>query len=223
MRPSQDLALADVLRDAIRTQVADVHTSFPATVVSYDRTTQKATVQPVVRHRYTDEDGEIHDEKPPVIPSVPVLFPSATGYAITFDLTPGDPVFVHVAERSTDEWRATGLVDVTALDLRRFDLSDAFCVPGGRPFSSPVLTGGVSASGMVVQAPAIYLVSSTSVERYILGDTFLTALGSALGDVQAALAAFGLPALNLGALITNIATSLGPASAPYLSAKIKGQ
>ncbi len=157
-------AMADVLQEAIRAGLARVHTSMPGVIVEYDETAQRAAVQPVLRGRYRDAAGIVLDEKLPVIPSVPVAWPAGNGYSLTWPLVPGDFVTLVFAERSTDEWRATGEDDVTPADLRRFSLSDAVAYPGGLPFSHPIPSTGYDSGSMVVQGTEIRLGSSTAVD-----------------------------------------------------------
>lgn len=138
MTATQAPTEADVIRAFVRAGIAQVHVSLPATVVAYDPTTQKATVQVAIRPRV--DDTITGTERPALeptapIPNIPVLWPSSSQGSLTFGLLPGDPVTLLVQERSTDEWRSTGLPDNAPLDARRFDLSDAVVLPGGRSFN----------------------------------------------------------------------------------------
>ena len=144
---TQDPQLEDVLAEWMRAGIARVHTAFPATVVVYNPALQSATVQPVLRSRIDDPllDAERPDiAPPPPIPNVPIVWPSgaAAAWSIHGPLLPGDPVLVVIAERETDVWRTTGAPDVAPLDARRFDLSDAFALPGGRHFNPTIPTSG---------------------------------------------------------------------------------
>ena len=117
--------------------------AIPGVVTSYDAATQTATVQPVVRFRYTDTDGESKQYLPGPVPNVPILYPSGGGYSLTFPFDTGDPVLLMVADRSIAEWKATGAEDNTPQHFRRFDLSDAFAIPGGRSPADPLETDAV--------------------------------------------------------------------------------
>jgi hypothetical protein len=162
-------SLEDVIRVAITAALGQVHTSLPGVVVAYDRTTQKAQVKPVVRARYRDPNsGAIVHYELPIIPSVPVIFPSGTGWSIAGDLTPGDPVALVVSERSTDEWRATGNHDNAPRDLRRFDWSDAVAIPGWRPFVDPLPPTALAAGGLVVRCDDLRLGDATATEAVAL-------------------------------------------------------
>lgn len=149
--------------ESARAATAKVHTCLPGIVVSYDATTQSATVQPAVRGKYrAPGTGELVSYQMPVIANVPVAFPSAAGISITWPLAAGDPVTLVFAERSIDEWKTVGGNDATARDVRRHDLSDAIAIPGGRPFSDAVPAGGIDATALVMRADLIKLGSSAA-------------------------------------------------------------
>ena len=163
-------SLEQVIWDLVDRRTRLMHTSFPATVQSYDETKQTATLQPVVARRYRLSDGEVYTEPMPVIAEVPILFPSGGGMSITWPLSAGDPVTVVIAERSLAEWKANAKAATTPGDTRRFDLSDAVAYPGGRSPASPL--SGVSATNLVVTASGLLLGSKTAAESFVLGDAF---------------------------------------------------
>jgi len=218
-RPSESVTLADVVLAAVQSGLAEVHTAFPAVVVSYDRTTQKATVQPCVAGRYLDDDGELQSEVYPPLPNLPVAFPSATGFADTFDLTPGDSVQVVVCERSTDEWRSTGNQGIVAQDIRRFDLSDAFVIPGGRAFNEAIGATGYKAGARVIEAPEICLGSS--------GATNFVALANlVLSELQAIKTAYDLhthTGVTAGVAVSGVPAVALPAPGSVACTKVKAE
>jgi hypothetical protein len=113
-----------------------VHVGFVGRVVSYDHEKQTATIQPVVKGRRRNEDGDLEFYLLPQITNVPVEFPQGGGgaYSITFPLAVGDLGMVRIMERSHDEWRTTGAESTQPQHPRRFDLTDATFYPG---ISSP--------------------------------------------------------------------------------------
>ena len=169
-------SLTGVIADAVRCGIARIHTSMPAKVVAYNAALQTVSVQPSVQFRYLDEDEVEHFEDYPVLSNVPVLFWQATGYALTFPLSPGDPVTLFFSERSTDEWRALGAASCTPRDARRFDLSDAVAVPGGIPGRIPATGYG---AGMVLEG-SMQLGSSAAVLAPVL-ESFLVAIAASPG------------------------------------------
>lgn len=112
------------LRAIVEARLADLHTSMPARVVSYDSATQRATVQPLIR----DAEGTLL----PIVHDVPVVFPVVGGGGLTFVVAAGDTGLLQVAESSTERWRAGDGSATDAGDDRRFSLTDAFFLPGAR-------------------------------------------------------------------------------------------
>lgn len=213
----------DVIREAVRCELAAVHVSLPAVVVSYDPASQRATVQPVIRGRFRDPvtGREAPDPSlPPPIPNLPVVWPSGHGgdVSLTMGLEKGDPVTLVVQERSTDEWRASGRTDNAPLDGRRFDLSDAVVYPGGRTFApgprGPLPSSAWAADGGPVLAGTaarpVRLGGSGANQRVIQGDAFI-------GDLDAMLGAFEtfLNACSLAVDAAQIAAAAG-AFLPYV-------
>ncbi len=196
---------ADILHLAIRGEVAKLHTSLPGTVLSYDHATQRATVQVGVRSKIrASRGGEITNVDVPPIPGVPVCFPSAAGYAITWPLSPGDPVLLVFSERSIDEWKATGNASNDAQDVRRFDLSDAIAIPGSVSPAQPIPAAGRDAAALVIQAATVKLGSSTATEGALKGTSFEAHLGVWLAGVTALVTglATGIPATIAAAAAT---------------------
>lgn len=127
-------ALETVLEDVARRAKGDVNVSLPGVVVSYDAASQTATIQPVIRQGYLEEDDDDLDDKVwweriPAIPKVPVAHWRVGGFAIHAPLAPGDFVTLVVSDRSIDEFMSTGSRDNTPQDTRRFDWTDAVALP----------------------------------------------------------------------------------------------
>lgn len=121
------LGLAEVIQVAVKAQLLDTHTAMPAVVVSYDRNTQTASIQPAIKRRYLDGLAV----NLPIIQNVPVQFPSNNHSFSHFDLYKDDEVLLIFSERSIDNWIKKGGV-VESQDKRIHSLTDAFCVPGVR-------------------------------------------------------------------------------------------
>ncbi|MFU8802629.1 MAG: Gp138 family membrane-puncturing spike protein [Bradymonadaceae bacterium] len=161
--------LADVLADAVRAQLATVHTSLPGIVQAYDQATQRATVQLSVQFSRRDPDtGERIPYTPAPLPNVPILWPSGGDYSDTWPLVRGDEVWVLFAERSVDEWLVSdGGRVVTPASVRRFNLSDAVALPVR---SAHALPSSAVANARVIRGGDIRLGSA--------GATDLVALAS---------------------------------------------
>lgn len=125
--------ITDAVRGAIQYQLNNVHTALPATIISYDYTQQKASVQPSIKKRYADDSMQAIDL--PVINNVPVIFPISGTASITFPINEGDFCLLVFIERSTDQWKSNG-PGYQPDDPRKFDLSDAIAIPGLLPFNA---------------------------------------------------------------------------------------
>ena len=194
-RPS---TLQDLLSRFRESLTADLHTSLPGKIVRYDATTQKADVQPLIKERYTDESGAMQSRELPVIPAVPVQFPGAGGYRITFPVAADDVGLVVFSEASLDKWLVSGGT-VDPADDRRHDLTDAVFLPGLRDFghalaSAPTdrATFGKDDGLQIHITPSLVNVGSNSqaeLEFAALGD----ALQTWCGQIHTWLAALELP------------------------------
>ncbi len=124
-------SLFDVIQTALNARLADLHVALPARVERYDAARQMLDAQPLLLSAYQQEDGSRATERIPVITNVPVLFPGAGGFRLTFPVEVGDTVLLIFAERSLDRWLALG-GEVDPADRRMHDLTDAVAIPGLR-------------------------------------------------------------------------------------------
>lgn len=123
--------LAAVIRRALDLKLASVRVALPARIKTFNATTQLASVQPLLRESHEGEDGKEEVESLPVISDVPIQFPGAGGFVITFPVAVGDPCWLVFSDRSLDKWIETGN-EVDPIDLRRHHLSDAVALLGVR-------------------------------------------------------------------------------------------
>lgn len=126
--------LANVIQSALSRFASDLHTSMPASIVSYDRTKQKASIQPLLKRR--TKDGVVFSY--PVITNVPCYFPRTSTYQHTFELKPNDTGLLIISERSLDRWLEVG-GEVDPGDPRKHDFTDGIFFPGLFPFSQPAV------------------------------------------------------------------------------------
>lgn len=131
--------LAEVFEAILDNRLSDLHTSMPGTITEYNPATQEASVQPLLKRAYVNEDGSEGTDLLPVVQGAQVLFPRAGRFFITFPLQVGDPVMLVFSERSLDEWSASsGKVPVDPIDFRMHDISDAVAIPGLYPDTLPI-------------------------------------------------------------------------------------
>lgn len=129
--------LATVLRAATSASLKGVRVALPGRIESYDASTQQAVVQPLLLEGVFDEAGERQTERLPAIAGVPIVFPGAGGFRVTFPVAVGDTVLLVFSSSSIDRWLALG-GEVDPQDDRRHHISDAIAIPGLRSFASPL-------------------------------------------------------------------------------------
>lgn len=184
----QSPKLAQVLNEYAEAAFKALNAGQPGRVEKYDNGTQLATVKPLTRRPYADENGVIQYESLPPIPNVPVMMPGANGFRITLPVAVGDFVWLAHADRSMDEWQAGNGMEVSPAFLETHNLTDCVAFLGLHPNSSPwtgartdALTFGKDGGAQVhVEASAIKLGSQSASEAVIKGDAFVTALGTFL-------------------------------------------
>lgn len=112
-------------RLAFEGQAAALWTTMPGIIESVDLEAQTVTVQPAIRGTITDESGLTSSTDLPLLADVPICWPRAGGFAITFPIKKGDECLVHFGARCIDAWWQSGGVQ-NPLEDRMHDLSDAF-------------------------------------------------------------------------------------------------
>lgn len=125
----QSPTLTDMIRLTMEAHSNLLRVAMPATVISYNSTTHKATVQPSIQYRR--EGGETQTLAP--IAGVPVIHPRTQAGAIYLPVAKGDCVTLLVSDRDLSGWKAgsgqTNLPNV----IRAHDLADCWAIPGGYP------------------------------------------------------------------------------------------
>ncbi|WP_377838696.1 Gp138 family membrane-puncturing spike protein [Bosea sp. UC22_33] len=103
----------------------EINTTLDGTIVSYDRATQRATIQPKLERKFGDKTL-----KAPPLQEIKVVQQNGGGFGVHVDLKAGDPVTVHFRQRSVDKSQTDGS-DTNGAPGRMHDLSDAIAYPGG--------------------------------------------------------------------------------------------
>ena len=125
--------LPEFIKQTINARVAELHTSMPGIVVSYDRAKRKADVQPCLQRKFADGAKE----NLPILRNVPVIFPQSKKCSIVWDLEKDDHVLLVFNERSIDNFVTRGGI-VDPDDTRKHSLSDAVAYPGFWPDGNAV-------------------------------------------------------------------------------------
>lgn len=121
---------------------ATIRVAIPAEVIDWNPEKMTITARPLIRERIVDRaTGSLQWTEIPLIPDVPVAFPQAGGFALTFPIAEGDEVLLVFNDLQIDNWWASGGVQ-NWNDRRRHDLSDAIAIPG--PCSVPQVIPDIS-------------------------------------------------------------------------------
>lgn len=146
MRRSERLDdLEEGLRIAMESHQSHMWTSIPGIVAGVDLSAQTLSVQPSIQGSVTAPDGSVQVVNLPLLVDVPVVWPRAGGFALTFPIKAGDEVLVVFASRCIDAWWQSGGVGAQA-EARMHDLSDGFAILA--PTSQPKKFSGVSSSNV---------------------------------------------------------------------------
>ena len=135
---SRSPRLEEVITFAIERGAADLRVALPGKIHSYDATTQKASVKPLVQRLTATQDGKGLLEPIPIINDVPVIFPRSGAFFMSFPLAVDDCVLLIFNDASIDNYMIGKIKgeDVNPDDFRTHSLSDAVCLPGFYPFLS---------------------------------------------------------------------------------------
>jgi hypothetical protein len=128
---TQTPTLAQLLKQAIDNRLLDVHTALIAKVESYDAERQLVDVSPVLKRSIKNQDGEWVNEQLPMLCDVPVLFPRAGGFFISFPIQSGDFVQLIFNEVDIEGWLEDSLPTIAC--SQRFTIQGAIAIPGVYP------------------------------------------------------------------------------------------
>lgn len=146
MRRSERLDdLEEGLRIAMESHQSHMWTALPGIVTGVDLGAQTLSVQPSIQGSVTAPDGTTQAVNLPLLVDVPIVWPRAGGFALTFPIAAGDEVLVVFASRCIDAWWQSGGVGAQA-EARMHDLSDGFAILA--PTSQPKKFSGVSSSNV---------------------------------------------------------------------------
>lgn len=217
--------LAELIRRALESRIAQVRVSMPGKVVDYDPQTKTATVQPCLSDVLFDEDDNRVVKELQPIQNVPVVFPGGSGIDLHIVLASGDTGDLVFATNSINDWQASGNVAAPG-DLRLHPLGSAKFYPGLRHNGNvpPDTDNSIGEPGGTRArfAGGVMHVSSTPTggdSVVLLGDA-VGGLGKALSDIlQAGVTAGGPGAANFTAAAAALTALLaGPGAPLWLAA-----
>ena len=160
--------LEEALRIALDGRVSSVWTSLPGIITKVNFQQMTVEVQPAIQAIITNPDGTTKNVNLPLLVDVPIVFPSAGGFTLTFPIKAGDEVLVILACRCIDSWWQSGNIGAP-VEARMHDLSDGFAIPG--PKSQPKKLSNISSSNVQLRNDS----GSTFVEITPSGDINLKA------------------------------------------------
>jgi len=152
--------------------------SVPGIIQSFDADRQLAVVQIALREKVVTPGKPPVDTTISVLKDVPVVMPHGGDWWLTLPIQPGDECLLVFADMARDYWWLRGGVQ-NQFELRRHDLSDAFCIPG--PWSQPeklpnysmtnaqlrskdgTVVIDLAAAGITVTAPVVNVTASSAV------------------------------------------------------------
>ena len=143
---SPDMLL--IIKDAIRGELANLWTSLPCEVESYNPEAVTVDVYPLIKIPVRLPNGDIEAVEIPKLMDVPVMFPCAGGFTITHPIKKGDECFVSFASRNIDIWWQSGGVQ-NPFNTRKHDLSDGFAF--FRPQSQAKKISGISTTDLEIR------------------------------------------------------------------------
>lgn len=171
-----------------------IWTAMPGIVQSVDLAAMTCEIQPAIQGTIEDENGKLQSVNLPLLVDVPIVFPGAGGFVITFPIAAGDEVLVVFGSRCIDAWWQSGGIQ-RPMEARMHDLSDGFAIPG--PRSQPKKVSSISATAVQIRNDAgdayieiapdgkIKLVSATGID--LKGDLSVTGSIDATVDVTVGL------------------------------------
>lgn len=116
-------SLEKVIQTAIDSALKEVHTCLPAIVTRVDYPNQLIDAQITIQRKLAGVLVNL-----PLLVNVPIRYMKSSTFSITFPIEINDNVMVLIAERSIDTWLTEGGIK-DPVDIRKFDLSDAFAIP----------------------------------------------------------------------------------------------
>lgn len=117
----------EAMRIILEGNQVGIWTALPGIVTSVNFDEVTCEVQPAIQGVVESSDGTLTPVNLPLLVDVPIVFPGAGGFTITFPLAAGDEVLVIFASRCIDAWWQSGGVQ-QAIEARMHDLSDGFAL-----------------------------------------------------------------------------------------------
>ena len=119
------------IKELIRRMIAsNVNTCMPGIIDSFNSANQTVTVRPAIQMKITINNEITYKDYPQII-NVPLVFPQAGGFAITFPVQSGDQCLLIFSQRCIDNWQLSGRISPPEQNIpgaRTHDITDAFAI-----------------------------------------------------------------------------------------------
>ncbi len=164
--------LVDAMTIWLNSKLEDVHTAIPGKIEKYDEDSKTADVLPLLS-KITIKNVEV---VLPVIPGVPVIFPSGKAFELSWEVQKGDGVLLVFSEAALGAWvNSDGNKQVSPESKHRFSETDAMAVVG---LSSKVLEPALK---MYIDKTGKMTIGS-GVSSFVKGDVLDSFLNTLLND-----------------------------------------
>lgn len=177
----------ETMRTVLDGRQSRIWTAMPGIVQTVDLVKMTCSVQPAIQGTVTDENGNKQNVNYPLLINVPIVFPGAGGFIITFPIAANDEVLVVFASRCIDSWWQSGGTLNQPMEARMHDLSDGFALPG--PRSQTKLVGSISSTGAQIRNEAgtayVEIASDGKIKLVSPSEIDLTGNLKVTGNIQA--------------------------------------
>ncbi len=168
-------SLAQIVETAVAGAQSSIETMLPGRIVSYDHTSQKASVQPLIQGSFTNSEGTLTYVDFPIIHNCPVAFPSGDGGSITFPLANDDRCVLLFASRDMAGWLTDDGDRNQPNDPRMHALDDVVVLPGVRSFANALSSGAIDTSDMVLASTNDIRLGGSAASNYLAVATLVAA------------------------------------------------
>ncbi len=141
----------EAMRLVLDGRLSGLWTAMPCIVKSVNLAKMTLEAQPAIQGTVQNENGVTQSVNYPLLVDVPIVFPSAGGFTMTFPIAANDEVLVVFASRCIDAWWQSGGIG-RPMEARMHDLSDGFAIPG--PRSQPRVIPAISSTGVQLRNDA---------------------------------------------------------------------
>ena len=137
-----------VLQAAMDEVSKTMRVACPGIIQSYDPDEMTVSVQPAIREHVVMDWNKVSTIEIPLLIHVPVVFPRAGDFIITFPIKPGDECLVVFGDRAMDAWWQSGGIQ-NPIEGRVHDLSDGYCILS--PSSQPKKVSNLSTNSIQIR------------------------------------------------------------------------